>query len=52
MPSITGIPKINVYVKFIYILITGGITAVVSTPCVNDYEHTGIYVYFIHILSL
>ena len=52
MSSTTGIPKINVNMKLIYILITGGIIAVASTPFVNDYVHTGIYVYFIHIMLL
>ena len=27
-------------------------TAIASTPCANDYEHAGIYVYFIHIVIL
>ena len=51
IPSTTGIPKINVYMKFNIILITGGMPAIASTPCVYDYEHTGICV-LTHILLL
>ena len=36
--------------EFTIILITGGIIAVASTPFVNDYEHEGIHVYFMHII--
>ena len=52
MSSITGIPKINVSMKFIIVLTTGGITTIISTPCVNDNTHADIYVYFIHIIFL
>ena len=43
MSSKIGIPKTMYRImKFIYILITGAITTVASTPCVNDCVHAGI----------
>ena len=50
--STTGISNINIGMKCTCILVIGGITAIVSTPCVNEYAHAGINVYFIHIILL